>query len=111
MTHERRTRSRVNLEFPLTIAFEVKRVRGRVHDDARRRQADSAPVAAEAGIGGGAFELEGGMGQRLSRPGQAFGFAIHAGDQRLLVKMRRSRGRRKAATTNRMRIAPTTAPR
>ena len=32
MTHERRTRSRVNLEFPLTIAFEGKRVRGRVHD-------------------------------------------------------------------------------
>jgi hypothetical protein len=32
MTHERRKRSRVNLEFPLTIAFEGKRVRGRVHD-------------------------------------------------------------------------------
>ncbi len=32
MTHERRTRSRVSLEFPLTIAFEGKRVRGRVHD-------------------------------------------------------------------------------
>ena len=32
MTHERRKRSRVNLEFPLTIAFEGKRVRGRVND-------------------------------------------------------------------------------
>jgi len=32
MTHERRKRSRVNLEFPLTIAFEGKRVRGTVHD-------------------------------------------------------------------------------
>jgi hypothetical protein len=29
---ERRKRSRVSLEFPLTIAFEGKKVRGRVHD-------------------------------------------------------------------------------
>ena len=32
MMQERRKRSRVNLEFPLTIAFEGKKVRGRVHD-------------------------------------------------------------------------------
>lgn len=32
MTQERRTRSRVRLEFPLTVAFEGKRVRGVVHD-------------------------------------------------------------------------------
>jgi len=32
MSEERRKRSRVSLEFPLTIAFEGKRVRGKVHD-------------------------------------------------------------------------------
>jgi hypothetical protein len=32
MTQERRKRSRVNLEFPLTISFEGKQVRGVVHD-------------------------------------------------------------------------------
>ena len=32
MSEERRKRSRVSLEFPLTIAFEDKRVRGTVHD-------------------------------------------------------------------------------
>jgi hypothetical protein len=32
MTQERRKRSRVRLAFPLTIAFEGKRVRGLVHD-------------------------------------------------------------------------------
>ncbi len=32
MTQERRKRSRVHLAFPLTIAFEGKRVRGMVHD-------------------------------------------------------------------------------
>lgn len=32
MTQERRKRSRVCLAFPLTIAFEGKRVRGLVHD-------------------------------------------------------------------------------
>ena len=32
MTQERRKRSRVNLEFPLTISFEGKQVRGVVQD-------------------------------------------------------------------------------
>lgn len=32
MTQERRKRSRVNLEFPLTIAFDGRRVRGVVRD-------------------------------------------------------------------------------
>ena len=32
MTQERRKRSRVHLEFPLTISFEGKQVRGVVHD-------------------------------------------------------------------------------
>ena len=30
------------------------------------------------GIGGGAFKFDGGVGQRLARPSEAFVFAIHA---------------------------------